>query len=108
MKKTLLLFALTGLILSGCHDNDNNPNKHCIEVHKYHHPMGGSETFCEYIPVDSANVMINSYLGSINQPQDSNNLHSLDYSADSLRAYLSDQRVTGVKFMFAPLAYQHN
>ncbi len=112
MKKALLLLSFAGLILSGCHDQDHGdkgndkdhkPNEHCVEIHKYHKPPLGSadSSYCNYIPADTANVMIKSYLNSIHYQQEDTDLHALIYDADSLRAYLSDKRVVKVKFMFA-------
>jgi len=104
MKQTFLMLALSGFILSGCndHDHDNKPAEHCLTIHKYHptHPVGSIDTASsEFIPADTANVMINSYLTSIGH--NDTDLHSLIYSADSLRTFLADPTVVGVKFMFA-------
>jgi hypothetical protein len=56
-----------------------------------------------YIPRDSANKMIRSYLASIDEDNDSNNpnLNSLIMNADMLRDYLSNPQITNVKLMFA-------
>ena len=52
------------------------------------------------IPVDSANKMIQSYLGSINN--DASDLKSLIFDADSLRALLNNQpQIKKVRLFFA-------
>lgn len=53
-----------------------------------------------FIPVDSANRMIQSYLNSIGN--DAGDLKSLIFDADSLRALLSDQpQIKKVRLFFA-------
>jgi hypothetical protein len=110
MKQTLLLLAATTLIFGSCtdkdnkheKDNDGHGDKHCITVHKYNHKMHNSDdTSCNYIPIDSGNKMISSYLNSINYQQNDTDLYDLIYNADSLRSYLSDKRIVSIKFMFA-------
>lgn len=54
-----------------------------------------------FIPADTANVMISSYLRSINYQLNDTDLRSVIIDADSLRAYLSDAGVTKIKIMFA-------
>lgn len=50
---------------------------------------------------DTANRMIQSYLNSINYPSSDNNLRSLTFDADTLRAYLADSKIVTLKFMLA-------
>ncbi|MBS1689379.1 MAG: hypothetical protein JSS96_11685 [Bacteroidetes bacterium] len=62
-----------------------------------------------FIPKDSANRMIQSYLTSINYQQNDTDLRCLIVNADSLRKYLNDTsrgRITNVKLILAhTLAY---
>lgn len=57
------------------------------------------------IPVDTANIMISSYLASIDSdtiPAPAPNLYSLIVDANDLRQYLNEnQNITKVKLMFA-------
>jgi len=118
MKKTLLTLATTALIFSACTDkgtqpkdnNNDHGNKNCITVHKYHHGMADSDdSLTGFISIDSGNKMIGSYLKSIDYTQNDTDLYSLIYSADSLRSYLSNPKVTKIKFMFAhTLEYINN
>lgn len=55
-----------------------------------------------FIPVDSANKMLRSYLTSVNADIDSNKqLQALIMDADALREYLSNPSIKKVKVMFA-------
>jgi hypothetical protein len=79
----------------------------CSECNKK--PHGGGNTYLEYIPIDSANKMIGSYLNSINSQQNDSDLHSVIFDADCLRDYLKDNNVSKIKIMFAhTLEYINN
>lgn len=57
-----------------------------------------------FIPIDSANKMISSYLTSINDNQNDSSLRSLIFNADSLRAMLNDTtngKIAKLKVMFS-------
>lgn len=57
-----------------------------------------------FIPVDSANKMIKSYLTSAGGGAVDTNLYSITFNADSLRRMLNDEtqgKITNVKIMFA-------
>ena len=63
---------------------------------------GGGGTGYYFIPVDSANKMLESYLSSINADSDtSGNVQSFIMDADAIREYLSDNSIKKVKIMFA-------
>lgn len=90
MKKTTFPF-LFGIILviSSCRTNTD-------VVH--------SEMNNGMIPIDSANKMIGSYLNSMD-PGVAETI-SLLFDAETLRTYLEDPQITGLKFMLAhPLEY---
>ncbi len=59
----------------------------------------------EFIPVDSANKMIGSYLGSIDYQNNDSSLQSLVIDATELKRYMdtmsSTNRITKFKIMFA-------
>jgi hypothetical protein len=64
--------------------------------------MESNGPFSQYITMETANQMINSYLASVNYPANDSDLQSLIFNADSLRAYLnSNPNIKQVKFMFA-------
>lgn len=54
-----------------------------------------------FITIDSANKMIQSYLTSINYPDNKDSLLSLSLNANDLRTYLADTSITDIKLMFA-------
>lgn len=57
-----------------------------------------------FIPVDSANKMISSYLTSINANQNDTSLRSIIFNADSLRAMLNDTlngKIAKIKIMLS-------
>jgi hypothetical protein len=59
-----------------------------------------------FIPIDSANKMINSYLYSINYSSNDSDVRSFTINADSLRAYLNSSGIKSIKISLAhTLAY---
>lgn len=54
-----------------------------------------------FISKDSANKMIRSYLVSINDSMNTQDLRSLVLDAESMRKYLADTTIKHVKFMLA-------
>lgn len=110
MFKNVFVFALvaTALIYGCKKESDPQPNSGNTSANSSYSGSGGGFSlrgtdahFSASIAVDSANRMIQSYLYSINYPANDSGLRSLSFSADSLRAYLSDPAITDVKFMFA-------
>ena len=109
--KNFALFSLaTILLISACSkDSDNftpatpiqgpapqgNPTYTGIKFR-----YSGAD-YSQPIPIDEANNMIQSYLTSINYPDNQTDLRSLTFDADTLRAYLADGRIKTVKFMLA-------
>lgn len=56
---------------------------------------------CQFIPIDTANKMLLSYLNSINYTQNDSDLHSIIFDADMVRRLALDSRVKNIKIMFA-------
>jgi len=57
-----------------------------------------------FIPIDSANKMIASYLNSINYQNNDTDLHAIIFNADTLRRVLNDSsngKIASVKLLFA-------
>lgn len=87
----------------------NGDNKDCNpenpQAQSYSTSGGGGGTLLNpnyFIPVDSANKMLQSYLVSINADVDTNqNLQSIILDADAIREYLSNPSIRKVKVMFA-------
>ncbi len=87
--KTLALVTMTATILS-C-KNRSTDNQHTQDSNSF-------------IPVDSANKMLTSYLTSIDNPQSEGSLKSLIIDASALRSYLNNTEngeINKVKIMFA-------
>src|SRR5690606_8048607 len=59
------------------------------------------ELYSQPIALDTANRMIASYVASVGYPQRDTAVRSLAFSADTLRAYLSDSRITSLEFYLA-------
>lgn len=62
------------------------------------------ENYSQAISVDQANLMIQSYLTSINYPTNNDEIRSFTFDADTLRNYLNDTtkgRIVTLKFMLA-------
>jgi len=60
--------------------------------------------FSQFIPIDSANTMLGSYLNSVNSLVNDTDLRSVIINADSLRRMLNDSslgKIASVKLMFA-------
>ena len=64
-----------------------------------------TDSFSVFIPVDTANKMLASYLTSINYSQNDTDLQSLTVDAGQLRSYLNagtaSDPITSIKLMFA-------
>lgn len=88
---TLGFLAAGVLFLGACSNGDQSSTDA--------HASGLEAIPASYIPVDSANKMISSYLGSV-QTVDSA-VHSLILDADDIRAYLQDTSIRKVKIMLA-------
>ncbi|MBS1584045.1 MAG: hypothetical protein JSS82_00655 [Bacteroidetes bacterium] len=67
----------------------------------------GEDSFCNFIPKDSANKMINSYLGSINYPSNDSDLYSMIVDVPKLNAYLNVMTTTGLKATKIKLMFAH-
>lgn len=102
MKKTVIALSIfsAGISFTAC---QNNPQQN---QNKEQHPLataGIPESVKDhFIPVDTANKMIQSYLNSITDSGSANvQLQSLIMNADALREYLNDTSIKEVKVMFA-------
>lgn len=107
----LVLSLLTTIVFSSCGGDggSTSENKSVDTPAKRMNTFfgGGPVGTNVFIPADSANKMISSYLQSIDSgTTGDSSLHSLIFDADSLRAYLNNQNIKHVKVMFAhTLAY---
>jgi hypothetical protein len=115
MKRTTVLVSIALCIFASCRkDNASNVlNTSAMNSQKNtgHPPssmmrLSASGPFSQFIPIDSANRMLGSYLTSINYPYNDSDLQSLIFNADTLRHYLQDSRIVNIKIMLAhTLAY---
>lgn len=106
MKPTILFTAIiSGFMLLACNKKETEaakphptaPNNLNTLERKY----PDNYPFSSFIPMDSANKMLNSYLSSIDSSNNDSAIHYMVCDADSLRAYLNDTRIRKVKLMFA-------
>lgn len=88
--KTTGLMVATALFLFSC---NGQPGQ--TESANTLAPTAGES----FIPVDSANKMISSFLGSVTGEDSS--LHSMIMNAVDIRDYLKDTTITELKIMFA-------
>jgi hypothetical protein len=68
---------------------------------------GGTDSFCTFIPKDTANKMINSYLASINYPGNDSDLRSVIIDVKTLNEYLKATSSTGAKAYKVKLMFAH-
>lgn len=57
--------------------------------------------YSQFIPIDSANKMLLSYLNSINYQSNDTDLHSIIFDAGQVRTLLSDTAIKNIKIMFS-------
>jgi hypothetical protein len=96
MKKICLLITAAAMIFAACHC-DNHCPKPPFKAPAPKVPYGNSS----FIPVDSANKMLLSYLNSVNYQQNDTDLDCLTVDADTMRAYLANPNVKKIKLMLA-------
>ena len=111
MKPTILLTAILGFTLLACNKHETEAAKPSASSSANANSSGPNDLnalsrkfpdnypFSSFICVDSANKMLQSYLASLNDADDSS-LHCLIFDADSLRAYLANPNIKNVKLMF--------
>lgn len=101
MKLKILALVTTIVTTLSCKDTSTNKSsRNNDNIHPQSQPGVGDS----FIPIDSANKMLASYLASINHPDKNNSLKSIIIDASSLRNYLNDTtngRIDKVKIMFA-------
>jgi len=103
MKKSAIVLSilLASVSLTACQNTDSQQNgdKKQQSLAAASIPENVKNHF---IPVDSANKMIQSYLSSIEITDTANpQLQSLIMNADALREYLKDTSIKEIKVMFA-------
>jgi len=115
MKNKLVIALCLGAAIVACNkDKDNsvvtpvstttttNNQKAATNPHNVSRFTDTTTTvYSSFIAPGTANIMISSYLTSINSGENDSDVTSFSYNADSLRAYLANPAVTSVKLMFA-------
>ncbi len=104
-KSLVQTFTCAALLLlcAACAKAPSAPDVTPPAVHATHGSMarltlaGNSRS----IPVDTANMMLNSYLRSVGYPSVDTAVRSLSFDADTLRAYLQNPDIVSIKFMLA-------
>ena len=114
MKNRLFTALCIGLALTACNKENSgvapSPRKsHVASGAAYRLPTSLADTAnSKFIPVDSANEMISSFLYSIGSSGNDSDVRSFTVNADSLRNYLNNNDIKNVKLIFAhTLNYMH-
>ena len=105
-KKTIVAVVGFSVLIAACRkENPAGPveqKRTPVPQIAYRLPTSLQETeYSKFIPLDSANKMISSYLYSINSSYNDSDLRSFTINADSLRSYLDNSDVKNVKLIFA-------
>ncbi len=108
LQRLLIVIAGFSFITSCCHPA---PPTNCSAQADYQkrnmgtgHRPGNGAASSAFIPMDSANKMIGSYLASVNAPATDTALDCVIVDADMLRSYLNDTcngKIKNVKLMLA-------
>ena len=98
------MIPLFSISLLACVNNSSN-NKSSEVTDANHSQPSSLNNKISLIPIDTANMMILSYLNSINYTNNDSDLHSLIVDAEALRAYLTEdssgRSIQKIKIMFA-------
>jgi len=98
--KKICLYAIVVLTFYSCSCRNGNHRKEASMQATFSAIASDSALiFQHFIPADTANKMIGSYLASIGA--DSSCLNSLIIDANALRYYLQDTSIRKIKIMFA-------
>jgi PBP1b-binding outer membrane lipoprotein LpoB len=96
--KLIPLILIIALALTSCHyPHKGKPGNGTDSTGN----GSGATLGTQAISIDTANMMIGSYLKSINCPAVDTNINSLIVNADTLRKYLTDTTIKNIKLMFA-------
>lgn len=111
MKNCTFILSALLLFLGAC-SKENNAPAPAQSTNTYTSPGGGrapqmrfsGDNYSQAISIEQANQMIQSYLTSINYPNQDEDIRSFVFDADTLRSYLNDTskgRIVTLKFMLA-------
>jgi len=106
MKPTILFTAIIfGFMLLACNKKETEATKPNADasnkLNSLERTYPDNYPFSSFIPIDSGNKMISSYLASIHSDMNDTDLRSFSINADTLREYLSDTRIRKVRIMLA-------
>lgn len=103
MKKHLITVAAGTLLFITCKNENKDPSGAARENIRTV-TVTADTSFSRFIPKDSANKMISSYLASINAPYNDTALRSVIIDVNQLRRYIDSMpgsnQITNVKLMF--------
>jgi len=101
MKHAFIVLAVitTGVFLVACHSGTDRPQS------EQGQNLLNTDSFSRFIPVDTANIMLTSYLSSINYLHNDTDIQSLIVDVRQLRKYIDSMpessAITHIKLMFA-------
>lgn len=97
MKNNILFIAIM-LSLQACQQQSSKNDQRPL-----HKPHTADSVYSRFIPIDSANRMLSSYLSSISYPNNDTDIQSLVIDAHQLKRYINSapDEITSFKLMFA-------
>jgi hypothetical protein len=104
MKNCAFVSIAIMILISACGKKENTPEPKPTAKQKTASFRYTGSDYSQPITITEANTMIQSYLSSINYPENNTNLRSLTFDADTLRAYLNDStrgKIATLKLMVA-------
>jgi len=110
MEKKLFIFLVSLLALvTACNqtgEGDHSTASTALAADTVTTPPDGDD-YSMFIPKDSANKMISSYLASINYPANDSDLYSLIIDAKKLQDYINQATTAGLKATKIKLMFAH-
>lgn len=101
--KSKLTALFLGIIILACNKDNSTvtPSHQTTARHSAARFLTQDTLSSKFIEPSLANEMISSYLASIDYVHNDTDVRAFIINADSLRAYLADPSIKGVKIMFA-------
>jgi hypothetical protein len=97
--RNIVLLSICCMLIGACRNmQERKEHNSTLQAATWNTNLDG---YSRFIPLDSGNKMLDSYLSSIDAAENDTDLFAMILVADSLRAYLQNPDVTHVKIMLA-------